>query len=224
MTRSQPVDQLAARPAELVLGAAFERRPPSRGERRQAAILASLGELLAEKPLADIAIEEITTKAGVTRPAFYFYFATKAAAVAALMGEIFDTMVSATWAFFEREHGTPRERLRESLATGAAAWHEHGNLVCALYDASGIDPEIGRLLDQWVEQYIELTAQRIERERASGRAPLGTNARDLAAVLIGMNERAFLRDLRADSSPDRIERTIAALVDVWASTLYRDLG
>ena len=46
----------------------------------------------------------------------------------------------------------------------------------------------------------------------------------LAAVLIGMNERAFLRDLRAGSPPEQIEQTVTALVDAWASTLYRDLG
>jgi AcrR family transcriptional regulator len=165
-----------------------------------------------------------SARAGVTRSAFYFYFATKPAAVAALMSEVFSAIIAATSAFFERDTGTPRERLRESLTQGAATWHEHGKLVRALYDGAGNDPEIGGLLDHWLEQFIEVTAQRIERERAAGRAPEGTDAHPLAAVLIGMNERAFLRDLRGGSPPEQIEQTVTALVDAWASTLYQDLG
>ena len=140
------------------------------------------------------------------------------------MSEVFSAIIAATSAFFERDTGTPRERLRESLTQGAATWHEHGKLVRALYDGAGNDPEIGGLLDHWLEQFIAVTAQRIERERAAGRAPEGTDAHPLAAVLIGMNERAFLRDLRAGSPPEQIEQTVTALVDAWASTLYRDLG
>ena len=210
--------------ADLVLLAPPERRRPGRGERRRAALLSALAELLQERSLGEIGIDEISARAGVTRSAFYFYFATKPAAVAALMSEVFSAIITATSAFFERDTGTPRERLRESLTQGAATWHEHGNLVRALYDGAGNDPEIGGLLDHWLEQFIEVTAQRIERERAAGRAPEGTDAHPLAAVLIGMNERAFLRDLRAGSPPEQIEQTVTALVDAWASTLYRDLG
>ena len=93
----------------------------------------------------------------------------------------------------------------------------------AHYDGAGNDPEIGGLLDHWLEQFIEVTAQRIERERAAGRAPEGTDAHSLAAVLIGMNERAFLATF-AQAHPRADRADGRALVDAWASTLYRDLG
>jgi hypothetical protein len=159
----------------------------------------------------------------VTRSAFYFYFAPSRPRWRADERGVQRDHHCHLGVLRTRYRHT-RERLRESLTQGAATWHEHGNLVRALYDGAGNDPEIGGLLDHWLEQLIEVTAQRIERERAAGRAPEGTDAHSLAAVLIGMNERAFLRDLRAGSPPEQIEQTVTALVDAWASTLYRDLG
>lgn len=209
-------------PDRPVLVAAPERRRPNRGEERRTALRASLEHLLQSHPLAEISIEDIASGAGVTRSAFYFYFPTKAAAVAAILREVFDAMIAATSDFFERDDGTSRERLSDSLSRGAAAWHAHGNLVLALLDAAGSDPDIRKVLDQWIDAYAELTANRIEAERAAGRAPLGIDARDLAGVLIGMNQRAFERDLRAGASPKQIARTVDALVDAWASTVYHD--
>ena len=205
-----------------LLAAVPERRRPNRGEERRVALLASLERLLECRPLAEISIEDIASGAGVTRSAFYFYFPTKAAAVATILREVFDAMIAATSDFFERDIGTPRERLGDSLSRGAAAWHAHGNLVLALLDAAGSDPDIRRVFDQWVDTYAELTANRIEAERATGRAPDGIDARDLAGVLIGMNQRAFERDLRYQASPKQIDRTISALVETWASAVYHD--
>jgi AcrR family transcriptional regulator len=205
-----------------VLAPVPERRRPSRGEERRAALLAALRTLLDSRPLADVSVEDIAQDAGVTRSAFYFYFPTKAAAVAAILRGVFNDMIAATSDFFEREHGTPRERLRDSLSRGAAAWLKHGTLLVALLDAAGSDPDIRKVLDQWVDAYAELTAERIEAERKSGRAPDGVDARSLARVLIGMNQRAFERDLRDGASERQVRRTVAALVDVWACTVYHD--
>jgi AcrR family transcriptional regulator len=149
-------------------------------------LLSALTNLLEAKPLASISVDAITAAAGVTRPAFYFYFPTKAAAVAALIRDLFTDMVAATTAFFEVETGTPRERLRESLTSGARTWHRHGTLVCALFDAAGADPDIRVILESWIDEFIVHTAHRIDQERAAGRAPDGIAAHNLATVLINM--------------------------------------
>src|SRR5262249_42567739 len=134
--------EVAVRDATLDLARGPERRRPRKGDERRSALLGVLEQLLADKPLAAISVEEIAARAGVTRPAFYFYFQTKAAAVAALIRGLFGEMMAATTAFFDSETGTPRERLRESLFSGAQAWHRHGALVCAIFDAAGADPDI----------------------------------------------------------------------------------
>lgn len=201
-----------------------ERRRPRKGEERRSALLAALEQLLEDHPLSGISVEEITAKAGVTRPAFYFYFQTKAAAAAALIRGLYSDMIASTTAFFEVDAGTPRERLHESLSSGAQAWHRHGKLVCALFDAAAADPDIRVTLDSWTDEFIGFTATRIEEERAAGRAPDGVPAAALATVLVNMNLRSFERDARNHASTAQIEQTVYALVDVWATALYRDLG
>lgn len=210
-------------PAAPNLAPPPERRRPRKGEERRSALLAALEQLLEEKPLAEISVEEITAKAGVTRPAFYFYFQTKAAAAAALIRNLYSEMITATTVFFDVDTGSPRERLRQSLSSGAQAWHEHGKLVCALFDAAA-DPDIRVTLENWTDEFIGFTATRIEEERIAGRAPAGVPAAPLATVLINMNLRSFEQDARNRASMPEIEQTVDALVDVWAAALYRDLG
>lgn len=201
-----------------------ERRGPRKGDQRRAALLAALEGLLETKPLASIAVEEITSRAGVTRPGFYFYFQTTAAAVAALIQQVFVEMTAATSTFFDDIGPSPRQRLRTSLSNGASVWHRHAKLVCALFDAAGADPDIDAVLQGWIDQYVDFTRMRIEQDRKAGRAPSGVPAADLARVLVNMNLRSFERDARAGASAAQIRRTVAALVDVWATALYRDLG
>ena len=60
MSRPQPALQLMPRAVDLVLLAPPERRRPSRGERRRAALLSALAELLQERSLGEIGIDEMT--------------------------------------------------------------------------------------------------------------------------------------------------------------------
>ena len=67
-----------------------DRRPPQKGDQRRSALLESLDQHLQESSFESVNIADISRRAGVTRSAFYFYFENKAAAVAALMEELYD--------------------------------------------------------------------------------------------------------------------------------------
>src|SRR5689334_14926815 len=71
----------------------LDRRTPHHGDRRRAALLEALDELLQENDLEHIAIADISARAGVTRSAFYFYFENKAACVAALGAEMYQEAI-----------------------------------------------------------------------------------------------------------------------------------
>ena len=72
-----------------------ERRHAPKGDERRAALLASLADQLQDSSLDSINIADISRRAGVTRSAFYFYFESKALAVAALMEELYDESLAA---------------------------------------------------------------------------------------------------------------------------------
>ena len=66
---------------------------PKSGDERRTALLTALEDLLESRPLAQIGVADISRAAGVTRSAFYFYFPSKAAAVAALLADFHEQML-----------------------------------------------------------------------------------------------------------------------------------
>src|SRR5947209_215272 len=61
------------------------RAPRVSGDERERAILQTAERLLGERPLRDISVDDLARGAGISRPTFYFYFASKEAVLLALM-------------------------------------------------------------------------------------------------------------------------------------------
>src|ERR1700722_19737602 len=55
------------------------------GDEREQAILRTAEQLLAERSLAEISVDDLAQGAGLSRSAFYFYFASKDAVVLTLV-------------------------------------------------------------------------------------------------------------------------------------------
>ena len=85
-----------------VVPAARERRGPTRGDRRRQAILAAVEELLRRRSIADLSVEDVASAAGMSRPAFYFYFESKYAALWAALSGVWDEMERAAAVWGER--------------------------------------------------------------------------------------------------------------------------
>jgi AcrR family transcriptional regulator len=132
---------------------------PRRGDQRRAALLSALDQLLATRPLAEIAIADITRAAGVTRSAFYFYFATKGAAVAALLSDFQAEMQQAAAAWYEGGPGTPLERTQAGFTASIELWRDRGSLLVALLDAIGTDPEVREIWETWTQGFVERIAK-----------------------------------------------------------------
>ena len=54
------------------------------GDDRELAILTTAERLLAERPLSAISVDDLARGAGISRPTFYFYFASKDAVLLTL--------------------------------------------------------------------------------------------------------------------------------------------
>ena len=100
---------------------ATDRRPPQRVTSRRDALLESLDQHLQESSLESINIADISRRAGVTRSAFYFYFENKAAAVAALMEEMYDEIFAVIARAHHPGDGTPREHAVGTMVDGLFA-------------------------------------------------------------------------------------------------------
>lgn len=201
--------------------AAPERRGPTRGDRRRRAILEAVEGLLRERSIGELSVEEVARAAGLSRSAFYFYFESKYAALGAALGGVWEEMTLGAAPFFEGSPDPPGTYVRRALRDVGAAWSKHEHLLVAMVEASAADEGARDLWDAWIGRFVALVAERIEAERAAGRAPAGPpGAHALAEVLLAMNERAYYNHTRRHSPAEEAERMVEALAAVWLAAIW----
>jgi AcrR family transcriptional regulator len=196
-----------------------ERRRRPIGEERRAAILAAVEDLLRERPLAEISVGDIASAAGVGRSGFYFYFASKGAAVTAMLGDVFSEMLAGSTGFVEAA-GPTTDSVRGAMFAAWNAWREHEGLILGMLDARGTDPAVRELWEAWIERFVAALTATLEQQRTSGRAAAGPATRELLSVLLGANERTFERLSRAGADVEQAGRAVEALVAVWSRAIY----
>src|ERR1700712_1574020 len=103
-----------------------EPAPTAKRAAVQAAVLAATEALLSEgASYADLNIERIATRAGISRTAFYFYFSDKRELLVRLTGEVSDQLYQQADIWFSGE-GDPGAEIHSALASIAATYREHG--------------------------------------------------------------------------------------------------
>lgn len=192
--------------------------PSSRKDVR-AALLESAERLLADRPLADLAVEDVLQDADVSRGSFYFYFDSKHSIVAALLERIVDEVHAASLPWFERGETPPEEALRRAVSSSLALWRRHSAVFRAAAEQWQSVPELRDVWGRVVARFTEASAAQIERERKEGTAGPGADAHRLAGVLIAMNERCFYYAVSVGDPADDAE-LVETLTCVWLASIY----
>jgi AcrR family transcriptional regulator len=194
-------------PATERPGAARGRRQtrPS-GDDRELAILATAERLLTERPLSSISVDDLARGAGISRPTFYFYFASKDAVLLTLLDRVAAEADAATRRAFEAPVAGVREGWRRAIATYFETFRAHRALTLAW-----------AVLEAWVQR----CATAIQAERARGAAPEGVAARDLAVTLNSMNERVLYATFSGDGPAVDETRVVDVLLEVWLCAIYQ---
>ena len=194
-----------------------DRRPPQKGDQRRSALLESLDQHLQESSFDSINIADISRRAGVTRSAFYFYFENKAAAVAALMEELYDEIFAVSRELTSTD-STPEVRIT-SMVTGLfGATRRHEHLFAAMLEARATSQAVREMWDADLQSFVEPLAEMIRSERTAGRAPDGPDPVGLATMLLELNDRALERLVRGSTLTD--EQQEEAVTAVWLRTIY----
>jgi TetR/AcrR family transcriptional regulator, ethionamide resistance regulator len=110
----------------------------------EAGVLEATEALLDEgAPFADLSVEQIATRAGISRPAFYFYFRDKRELLTRITEGIAEEL------YREAEHwwrgaGEPdgAEQLAEALAQIVGLYRRHASLLRAIVEAAAYDREV----------------------------------------------------------------------------------
>jgi len=191
------------------------------GDDRQLAILATAEALLGERAFADISIDDLARGAGISRPTFYFYFASKDAVLLTLLDRVVAEAERATAGVLDRLPEDPPARWREAIARFYGTFRAHRAVMRACAEVRTTNKEVRTLWDNVLEGWVAHTEAAIRAERDRGAAPPGTRARDLAVVLTAMNERVIHAVLAGDGPTVPEEKAVDVLLDVWLAAIYR---
>ena len=195
-----------------------EAPPTAKRAAVQAAVLAATEELLSEgASYADLNIERIANRAGISRTAFYFYFRDKRDLLTQLTADVAELLYQQAEIWFSGE-GDPDAEIREALTNIAALYDEHGVLLRVIVEVATYDEQVAQAWHGLLGRFVDATRRRIEAEQAAGRA-VAQHAHATAFALCWMTERTVYEHLVQGEPFPRAE-LVDALVGIWLRSVY----
>jgi AcrR family transcriptional regulator len=201
-------------------------RRPARltGDDREAAILATAERLLGERPLAEISVDDVARGAGISRPAFYFYFRSKDAVVLTLLDRVVAEADRASAAAFAAVAATrpldPRDRWRAMIDAYYATFRAHRSVTLSAVALRFTNTEARELWARVSEDWVRACAEAIDAERRRGAAPPGLPSADLSVALNSLNERVLYGTLSGDGPAVGEDDVVDVLLGIWLSAIY----
>ena len=199
---------------------AARRRTARKGYLTEQAILDTAERLLAERPLSEIAIDELARGAGISRPSFYFYFESREAILRTLSERISEELYRSSQVWLRRVDESPAEAIRRALEANVALWREQVGINVSRDADRERDAELRRFWDDVWRRFVDATAEQIERERAAGLAPPTPAARSLASALVTMNHQSFYQASLSRRPAKAYRELVDVLVTVWLRSIY----
>ena len=190
---------------------------PKQSEKRaaiEASVLRATEDLLIEgASFAELNIERIATRAGISRTAFYFYFRDKRELLFRLTTDVNEQLmaVAATW-------WSDGGDISEALSGIGALYREHAALFRATVEVSTYDEEVATFWRGLVGRFVDATEERIASEQASGRAA-GGDPRALAFSLVWMTERTMYQQY-VQGQPNEAGALVDALALIFSRSVY----
>jgi AcrR family transcriptional regulator len=178
---------------------------------------ATEGLLVDGASYAELSIEQIATRAGISRTAFYFYFRDKRELLMRLTEDVAESLYGEADAWWSAP-GDGAEQLQRALERVLALYHEHDVLLRAVVEASAYDEPVGEFWRALLGRFAARTQERIEAEQALGRAA-DAPARETAFALVWMTERTCYQRLvqGGDVEDDAFARSLAG---IWLRAVY----
>jgi AcrR family transcriptional regulator len=196
----------------------------SRREMQRAAsvarILTAAEELLSEADrFADLSVEQVISRAGVSRSTFYSYFDDMGHVLRAVGEGVVGEVVAAARQWMDLDSGPTEQRLRDIFAGLIDTYRRRASLLAALAEASTYDSVVREEFHRMLSTgHVEL-AKHIRRAQAAGKARDTLDPESTAAWLVWMIERGLYQQIRPASEAD-VRRHTEALASIVWHTLY----
>ncbi|AQT82193.1 TetR family transcriptional regulator [Mycolicibacterium litorale] len=190
------------------------------GDDREAAILGTLEQMLEQRPLSEISVDDLARGAGLSRPTFYFYFASKEAVLVRLFERAIASADPGLHQHAEALSANPERAWHDGIYAFFDALRPNRAVLLAGLGATAGNPELREMWSTFMAAWIDYTAGLITKERQRGAAPDTIPARDLATALNLMNERVVFasQGVEEPTLPERA--ALEALAHIWVASIY----
>lgn len=189
---------------------------PRSGDERERAILAAAKVALKARTFDTMSIAELVASAQVSRPSFYFYFASKDAFLATLIEEVLEEIRSNLELANAREGADMRARVQEGVGHVVVAWLSHPEILCAAVELSSRLPVVEDMWRRAVIGSVELFLHRLDLEQIS-RDP--ETLRRQAHLLAWGQERNLYNLAKSGGDAAAFEALAVDLTEMWHSAL-----
>ena len=184
----------------------------------QSAVLAATEELLAEgASFADLNIERIATRAGISRTAFYFYFRDKRELLFRLTEDVATELFEQADVWFSGQ-GEPRQEIREALTSVAALYLARAALLRVIVEVATYEEDVAVFWRGLLQRFVDAAAERIQAEQQAGHAPDG-DAHATAFALVWMCERVLYEQV-VQQEPVATAVLTRTLESIWMRAIY----
>ena len=191
------------------------------GDDRELAILETAERLLEERTLAEISVDDLAKGAGISRPTFYFYFPSKDAVLLTLLDRIIaEADERADAALGPMDAAVDPAGVWRAISALFESFGGHRAVMLAGWAARPSNAEMRSMWSQFMQKWIDYTADSIQAERDRGAAPVTVPTRDLAIALNLMNERTMFAAHAAEKDSIARERLVDTLAHIWVSSIY----
>lgn len=210
--------------ARLTEMAPLSRRTEAQSSKRaavEASVIDATEQLLGEgASYPELSVEQIATRAGISRTAFYFYFRDKRELLMRLTEGVAEQLFATAEHWWEGDgDGDGAAELSEALGSVVGLYREHAPLLKAIVEAAAYDEQTAIAWRVLVGRFVTATRARIEREQAAGNVDADLPAQQVAFGLCWMTERAAYENLVQDGDVADAA-LVAGMLAIWLGAVY----
>lgn len=181
-----------------------------------------MARLLDRGRLHEFSVENISQEAGVSRPTFYSYFASKLEIVLELYQIAAAEMYSAVSPMWNRpaDQAAP-DAIREGLRALVVAWAPRRAVFQASFELRYTDAEMMAAAQRVIAHFADNIGAQLEADRAAGIAPAGPPTGPLVTSLLWSSEHMLYIAARGLSEyfPDE-HAAFVPLETMWLASMY----
>src|SRR5262245_25922016 len=196
------------------------RNGPTKGDLKEQAILETAERLFAERPVAEISVDELARGAGISRPSFYFYFGSKEDVLMTVAERVAHELEEQVAQRLAGITDDPRAAISAAIEAVAEQWRKHGPLLRAAIEAWGSVPPVRKTWEGVMAGFVAGSTAIVEGERGRGAAEPGPDARALVTALTWMNERCFYTTFGGIDPALAEHELVPTLTEVWMRAIY----